>query len=267
MTLPSLQALNECVLLHRTASFTSKPANQPLISLRQLSIGAPVPTPVQFSEENGKMESHTERRHKSFQAYLQTQCSYWSPENNEFLAGEIVFQWSIREGIRRNMIEQQKELDKVDGILGGLLFERKQQISKLGRTGGWSGWLKQQNIPRSTADRLVLEHAEYFDLASELPHRNPAEPLEGNVCQAAFRTSERFERTLRSPKSRLTFMKVLADLFSFNVELEESDSVRLTMPPPIDAANVDHRVPNVIRIMEDGAVLPVDYELHDEAGA
>jgi hypothetical protein len=207
------------------------------------------------------MESHTERRHKSFQSYLQTQCSFWSPENEQFLAGEIVLQWASREHIRRLMIEQQKDLDKVDGILGGLLLERKLQISKLGRNGGWSPWLKQNKIPRSTADRLVLEHAEYFDLQDELPHRDLAEPLEGNVCQAAFRTQERFEKTLRSAKSRMAFIKVLADLFGFDVELEDTDSVLLTIPSLAEPVPYDNRVPNVIRIMDDGAIVPVDYEL------
>ncbi len=143
----------------------------------------------------------------------------------------------------------------------------KQKLSKLGRNGGWSAWLKQQKIPRSTADRLVLEHAEYFDLRDELPHRAPSEPLEGNICQAAYRTSDRFETMLRSPKSRMTFVKVAADLFGLEVDLGEVDSVRLTLPPPVEQANFDCRVPNVIRVMEDGAVVPVDYELRDESMA
>jgi hypothetical protein len=219
-------------------------------------------TPEQFNEEQ-TMEHENDKRHEAYQAYLQTQCSYWSPESEEYLAGEAVFQWACREHIRRAIVEQQKDLDKIDSVVAGLLYDMKQKLSKLGRSGGWSAWLKQNKISRSTADRLVLEHAEYFNISDELPRRQPAEPLEGNVCQAAFRTKKQLANTLRSPKSRMTFIKVLADIFGFDVEHGNSNAVRLTAPPTADPLPFDNRVPNLITIMEDGAVIPVDYELKD----
>ena len=82
------------------------------------------------------MNPEVDNRHESHQAYLQTQCSFWSPGSDDYLAGEIVFQWNHREHVRRMMGEQQKDLDKVDSVLAGLLFEMKQQLSKLGRNGG-----------------------------------------------------------------------------------------------------------------------------------
>lgn len=221
-------------------------------------------TPVQLGREkdDGKMDK--DKMHESYERYLQTQCSYWGPGNDQFLAGEVVFQWANRESIRSTLCHQQAEMAKIDGVLSGLLYEMKKKLSHLGRNGRWSLWLRQQDIPRATADRLVLDHAEYFDLKDELPHRAEGEPLEGRVCQAAHRTSDRLENMLSTARSRMSFVKVLANLFGLGVEYGEADSVRVTMPPPLDAANVNHRVPNVIEVHDDGSIRPVDYELKDE---
>src|ERR1022692_2552823 len=84
-----------------------------------------------------------------------------------------------------------------------LLFRRKQMLSRLGRNGQWSSWLRQQRISRSTADRLVLQYAESHGLTDDLRHREIAEPLEGNVCSAAQRTYKRLKNMLSTPRSRL----------------------------------------------------------------
>jgi hypothetical protein len=64
----------------------------------------------------------------------------------------------------------------------------------------------------------------------------------------------------------MSFVKVLADLFGLGVEYGEADSVRLTMPPPLDTANVNRPVPNVIRVDDERGVVPENYELKDEEG-
>jgi hypothetical protein len=206
-----------------------------------------------------------DKMHDAYQRYLQTQCGYWAPGQDQYLAGEIVSQWSRREDIRRMMNTQQAELLKIDGVLSGLLYEMKKKLCRLGRNGQWSAWLEQQKISRATADRLVLEHAEYFDLTDELPHRAEREPLEGRICQAANRTNSRLENMLTSAKSRLTFIKVIGDLFGLDVELVEADSVRLSIPPPVDEANVNYTVPNVMELAPDGSVVPINYELREAA--
>jgi hypothetical protein len=56
------------------------------------------------------MERDTDKSHESYERYLRTQCSYWSPGEDQFLAGEVVFQWSNRESIRSILCGQQAEL-------------------------------------------------------------------------------------------------------------------------------------------------------------
>ena len=121
-----------------------------------------------------------------------------------------------------------------------------------------SDWLRERKIPRSTADRFVLQHAEFFELTDELTHRESPEPLNGNISQAACHTSDRFENMLRSPLSRMKFVRGLADLLGLDVEYNDNDSVRFTMPPPVDETNFKDVAPNIVRVDNDGSIKPVN---------
>jgi hypothetical protein len=185
------------------------------------------------------------------------------PVGDEFLAGEAVLYWANREQYRRFMNTQRAEMLKVEAVLGELLYRMKRKLCRLGRDGTWSTWLKQQEISRSTADRLVLDYAETHGLSDELPHRQ-GEPLEGNICVAAHRTSDRLDNLLKSPRSRMTFVKVLADLFGLKVEWED-DGARLSLPRQYDDDNPNtYLMPNVIEMLPDGRPKPVNYALRDE---
>ncbi len=202
----------------------------------------------------------------SYRAYVQSQCSYWSPGNDGYLSGELISQWFQRKSLQREMSGLQAELSRMDGVLSGLLYEQKKRLSRLGRNGAWSGWLRQNKIPRSTADRLVLEHVEFFGLQHELPHREQTEPLVGNISIAACRTSNKFEQMLKSPRSRIMFLSCLADRLGLEVDFGLDGSARLSTPPPVNEKDIDCRVPNVIQVLDDGTIAPVDYELQDEKG-
>ncbi len=102
------------------------------------------------------------------------------PVDDEFVAGEIVNRWFHREQSRRLKDHHEREMLEFDATLAELLFRRKQMLCRLGRSGQWSLWLRQQKISRSTADRLVAQYAESHGLADELRHRDRTEPLEGD---------------------------------------------------------------------------------------
>ena len=186
------------------------------------------------------------------------------PVEDEYIAGEIVNRWFHREQSRRLRDSHEREMLEFDTALAELLFRQKQMLCRLGRNGQWSRWLKQQRISRSTADRLVAQYAASYDLADELPHREFAEPLEGNVCLAAHRTHKRLKNMLSTPRSRVTFLRCAASLFGLGVELNADGSVLLLLSPSPNQKELSDRVPNVIQVQDDGSVVPVDYELRDE---
>jgi hypothetical protein len=149
-------------------------------------------------------------------------------------------------------------------VLGGLFFHQKRKLCRLGRGGGWHQWLKENRISRSVADRLTLEFAEYYGLTNELEHRTTADPIEGHICQRAHRTAERLTKFLISPRSRMTFVQVLADLFDLQVDWEVG-ALRLSIPPPEDEQKWKNVVvPNVMVVREDGVPVPVNYELRSD---
>ena len=188
------------------------------------------------------------------------------PVEDEFVAGEIVNRWHHREQSRRLKDLHEREMLEFDTTLAELLFRRKQMLSRPGRNGQWSLWLRQQKISRSTADRLVAQYAASHGLADELRHREIAEPLEGNVCFAAYRTHKRLKNMLSTPRSQMVFLRCLADRLRARSRIELDGSVRLSLSPPFSDDDNSCRVPNVIQVLEDGSVVPVDYELRDEEG-
>jgi len=220
-------------------------------------------TPAQF---NSRSFSMSNEMLDSYRAYIKSQCSYWSPGNDGYLSGEIVSQWFQRKSLQREMSGLQADLSRKDGVLSGLLYEQKKRLSQPGRNGAWSGWLRQNNIPRATADRLCMEHVEFFGLQHEQPKRERPEPLEANVSMAACRVSDRHEQMLKSPRSRMMFLTCLADRLGVSVEFGEDGTIRLSTPPPASYDENDCRVPNVIQIADDGSVVPVNYELADDDG-
>lgn len=221
-----------------------------------------MPTPVQFNRGNPM----SDEMFKTYRSYLQSQCSFWSAGNDGYLSGEIVNQWFHRKSLQREMTGLQTQLSRMDGVLSGLLYEQKKKLSRLGRNGGWSKWLAQYKIPRATADRLVMEHVEMFGLQHELPTRERPEPLEGNISLAAHRTSHKFNPMLKSPRSRLMFLSVLADRLGVAVEFGDDGSFRLSTPQPENPEDIDYRVPNVAQVDASGKLVPVNYELAEESG-
>jgi hypothetical protein len=219
-----------------------------------------MPKQWQFSSEVFSMDEYFT---DSYRKFLRSMCSYWAPGQDEFLAGEIVQQWSVRQSFRREMSGIQAEILKREAVLGDLLYRKKEELCKQGRNGRWCAWLRQQKIPRSTADRLVLQHAEFFDLTDELTHRESAEASDGNISQAAYRTSDRLENLLRTPHSRMKFVRCLGDLLGLDVQYRDGDSAHFAIRPVVNEADSKDVAPNIIQITDDGKVVPTNFELRE----
>jgi len=183
--------------------------------------------------------------------------------DDAYLAGEAVFAFANRRHLARTMREYQREVEKADTILAPLFYRMKQRLSRPGRSGRWHQWLRQNKIERSCADRLVLAYAESIGRRYELSSRGVTEPLEGDISLAAHRACGHVEKRLISQRSRMQFITCLADLLNLSVTWD-GDKVQLGEEAQCDLSYAEiSRVPNVMEILEDGTIRPVDFELRE----
>jgi len=73
-------------------------------------------------------------------------------------ANEIVELWQARASAHGSLRKNQQDLKLIRANLAEKLHGLKSVLSRRGCLGGWSPFLKEQRIPRATADRLVTAH-------------------------------------------------------------------------------------------------------------
>jgi hypothetical protein len=65
--------------------------------------------------------------------------------------------WKMHCDLQISMMASRKQLQLVENTLGEALYSLKVVLAQAGRNGQWSVFLRQQRIPRTVADRLVLK--------------------------------------------------------------------------------------------------------------
>ena len=79
-------------------------------------------------------------------------------ENESALSVEITKLWDHHVSLQRNAQGTREELREIRAGLGNALFEMKVLLASPGRGGQWSAFLRERDIARATADRLVRAH-------------------------------------------------------------------------------------------------------------
>ena len=132
--------------------------------------------------------------------------------NEEYLTVEIAQLWGFHRGYEGSIEADRFRQRAVGNSLGKLLHSMKAVLATPGRNGKWTAWLKEQKIPRATADRMVARYAEAFHLNSEnrITEAIPAEPTERDICKLFATLWPRIQKTLTTPRSRFDFLKLLA---------------------------------------------------------
>jgi hypothetical protein len=76
-------------------------------------------------------------------------------EDEQALAANIASTWAAHTNTKANAKRTKAELDDLRRDLAAHLHSMKSLLVRTGRSGGWSGFLRDQHIPRVTADRYV----------------------------------------------------------------------------------------------------------------
>ncbi len=154
--------------------------------------------------------------------------SNYDLQNESMLAVEITSLWSEHVRAQTSQRTTSKELRQIRTALAERLHSMKALLCRPGCGGMWAGWLKNRNIPRSTADRLVARHEE---AQNESQHNMPTDPItpQEEVEQLVQSLLPRLRRVLTTNDMAYRFMCALAEGLHLNYTVADNKLV-VTQP-------------------------------------
>jgi hypothetical protein len=140
---------------------------------------------------------------------LATDFTPETADSQNELGETITNLWVAHANARIAARATKEELRALRAKLGEQLCRVKEVLAKPGCDGQWSGFLREHNIPRATADRLVARH-----LRSLIPDENcvteeVSEPTDEDVRKLFTAVWPKLRRTLRSQQSVVLFVDLL----------------------------------------------------------
>jgi len=127
------------------------------------------------------------------------------------LAKQIALLWFSEKLRKRTMRRTREELSVLRKDLSERLYSYKQQLARTGRSGRWTAFLNQAEIPRATADRYVNKWK--LSLAS-VPEKRLTEaitaPTEEEIVNLAKKLKPKLVRVLTTTDSVTLFLEQLA---------------------------------------------------------
>ncbi len=145
------------------------------------------------------------------------------------LTEEISTLWSSHVRLNADRKATSKELRQIRASLAERLHAMKSLLSRPGRGGQWRGWLRQQGIPRSTADRLCAHHAETLGIRNEIAPSGAINLGENAVEQLVQSLLPRLKRNLPDTQSVFRFLAAVGQAFGLKSETTE-DCIMVSQP-------------------------------------
>jgi len=154
------------------------------------------------------------------------------------LTEEISSLWSDHVRLSADRKATSKELRQIRASLAERLAAMKSLLSRPGRLGQWRGWLRQQGIPRSTADRLASRHAETLvGDNGNVPTGAISEPGEANAEKLAETVWQRFRKVLATDECVIRFIGCIAEISGVGHE-QRAEGLVILKPAPKAAAEL-----------------------------
>jgi hypothetical protein len=138
------------------------------------------------------------------------------------LSEEIASLWSDHVRLSANHKTTAKELRQIRARLAERLHAMKSLLSRPGRAGQWRSWLRQQHIPRSTADRLVARHAETLRIENGNVLTGAIKPMEDTIEELVKSLLPRLRRKLADNQSVFRFIAAIGRAFGLDSDIEEA---------------------------------------------
>lgn len=132
------------------------------------------------------------------------------PEQDEtVLTAEISELWRLHTDYATSMRHQSQNLRSLRNELGKKLSDMKQVLAQPGRLGKWSGWLKERQIPRATADRLVAKYERSVHPEANCITEQITEPTDEEIKSLFDKLAPKLRKLLRTTGSAYKFIDLL----------------------------------------------------------
>ena len=134
-------------------------------------------------------------------------------EPQDELGDEIASLWLAHVNATTLSKATREEIRTIRTKLAAQLHQMKKSLASPGRDGQWSGFLRERQIPRATADRLVQRHLRSLNPDINCVSESISEPTEQDVVRCFNSILPRLQRALRTPTSVYAFIAMLTDHF------------------------------------------------------
>lgn len=160
-------------------------------------------------------------------------------ETDDELGEAITSLWAAHLHAKNAARATRNELRDIRAKLGEQLHEMKKMLACPGRDGKWSAFLRAHEIPRATADRLVLCHTRLLSPDLNRPSEANAEPAGEDVQKLFAAVWPKLRRTLRSRQSLQLFVDLLNTHYERGDETDRqifvlTPAAPTSCPPPAD---------------------------------
>ncbi len=119
--------------------------------------------------------------------------------------------WSSTMTTESSIKRSRKELAEVRQELGLRLNAYKKLLSRAGRGGQWAGFLRENNIPRATAYRLIEASVHSTDGAVNCLSETISPPTEVDIAKIVSGLKPKLARQLTTPELVDRFLHALRD--------------------------------------------------------
>jgi hypothetical protein len=160
------------------------------------------------------------------------------PETEQ-VGDEIASLWSAHVNAKNLSRATNEELRAIRAKLGVQLCQMKGSLARAGRDGLWSGFLREHQIPRATADRLVLRHLRSLNPSANCVTESISEPTEQDVARCFNAILPRLRRTLKTQTSVYNFVIMLASHYECGEITDCGILVRKPIPSATSTASSD----------------------------
>jgi len=141
------------------------------------------------------------------------------------LTEQIAQLWRLHSDYKGSIKSQTENLRSLRAELGKRLAEMKGLLARPGRNGQWSTWLKERQISRATADRLVGKYERSLNPDANRLTESIPEPTEEEIQNLFDNVAPKLRRVLRTPVSVYRFIDLMTSSFALDRKATEEGLV------------------------------------------